>query len=98
MNKPYSPNIIKADENSLDKRILLLKEKMTPGILNLQKIFWRANFFSKELEGLPEELKTWIQQEKDNGVEVISHNLEVDYKSYSLGFDYYFFCMRVNIE
>jgi len=67
LNKPYSPNIIKADENSLDKRIVLLKDTMT-----------------KELEGLPEDLKNWIQQEKDNGVEVITHNLEVDYKSYSL--------------
>lgn len=39
----------------------------------------------KELEGLPEDLKSWINSEKDNGVEVITHNLEVDYKSYSLG-------------
>jgi len=38
-----------------------------------------------ELEGIPEDIKNWIHSEKDNGVEVITYNLDVGYKSYGLG-------------
>jgi len=38
-----------------------------------------------ELEGLPQDLKTWLENQKETGLEVITHNLDVDFKSYSLG-------------
>jgi len=49
LNKPYSPNIIKADENSLDKRIVLLRDTMTPGNLNFKRGY--LTYDKKSLRG-----------------------------------------------
>jgi len=46
------------------------------------------NIFYIDLQGIPEDIKTWIEKEKENGVEVITYDLDVDYKSYSLGRNY----------
>jgi hypothetical protein len=38
-----------------------------------------------ELKGLPEDLKNWISEEKNQGTEVLTYPLTVDYKDYSQG-------------
>lgn len=81
MNKPYSPNIVQDDANSLDKRVILLKEGMNTGNLD-------GKTFSKmilDLQGLPQDLKTWLEGQKESGLEVVTYDLDVDFKSYSLG-------------
>ncbi len=55
----------------------------------------------KDFTRVPEDLISWIEKEKENGVAVVIQNLEVDNKTYSVGLKFkkcFFTILRANSQ